>query len=185
MREEIPQLSDAGITVRNVIMKVWKKLSSVLQAALITFALRMQYVPVLNRADYKSRIHYLYAQVTNLLGEYSFIGLLIFLAILYFVCHVRQREDVLLYKKGILPYFFSFCLLIGQSCAQEGGLSLCFGSVFRVAAFLLSFAGYAILFRYFIALFFGFIKRRPYRSGDRQGQKFFWAKNVFEMYLCF
>ncbi len=179
MREEIPQLSDAGITVRNVIMKVWKKLSSVLQAALITFALRMQYVPVLNRADYKSRIHYLYAQVTNLLGEYSFIGLLIFLAILYFVCHVRQREDVRLYKKGILPYFFSFCLLIGQSCAQEGGLSLCFGSVFRVAAFLLSFAGYAILFRYFIALFFGLYKKAAVSKWGPAGAEVFLGQNCF------
>ncbi len=183
MREEIPQLSDAGITVRNVIMKVWKKLSSVLQAALITFALRMQYVPVLNRADYKSRIHYLYAQVTNLLGEYSFIGLLIFLAILYFVCHVRQREDVRLYKKGILPYFFSFCLLIGQSCAQEGGISLCFGSVFRVAAFLLSFAGYAMLFQYFIALFLGLYKKAAISKwGTGRGRSFLGQKcfrNVF------
>lgn len=160
-------------------MKVWKKLSAVLQAALITFALRMQYVPVLNRADYKSRIHYLYAQVTNLLGEYSFIGLLIFLAILYFVCHVRQREDVRLYKKGILPYFFSFCLLIGQSCAQEGGLSLCFGSVFRVAAFLLSFAGYAILFRYFIALFFGLYKKAAVSKWGPAGAKVFLGQKCF------
>ena len=160
-------------------MKVWKKLSAVLQAALITFALRMQYVPVLNRADYKSRIHYLYAQVTNLLGEYSFIGLLIFLAILYFVCHVRQREDVRLYKKGILPYFFSFCLLIGQSCAQDGGLSLCFGSVFRVAAFLLSFAGYAILFRYFIAMFFGLYKKAAVSMWGPAGAEVFLGQNCF------
>lgn len=157
--EEIPKLPDAGITVRNVIMKVWKKLSAVLQAALITFALQTPYIPMLNRADYKSQIHYLYAQVTNLLGEYSFTGLLIFLAILYFVCHVRQREEVRLYKRGILPYFFSFCLLTGQSCVREGSLSLCFGSGFRVAAFLLSFAGYAILFRLLIPLFLGLYKK--------------------------
>lgn len=175
----MPKLSDTGNPVRNIIMKVWKKLSVVLQAALIAFALQMQHIPMLNRADYKSLIHYLYAQVTNLLGEYSFSGLLIFLLTLYFVCHAGQREDVRLYKRGVLPYFFSICLLLGQSYAREGSWSLCFGDEFRVIGFLLSFAGYSILFRYLIALFLGFYKKAAISKWAPAKLEIFFGKKCF------
>lgn len=134
-------------------MKLWKKTEIVLQAALIAFALQFQFSPQLNREDYKSGIHYLYAEVTNLLGEYSFSGLLIFVLAVIFLCWIRQSGYDRQYCKKPLPFFFSFCLLAGQSCASEGGLSGCFGNAFRVAGFLIAFAGYAVLFRYLIALF--------------------------------
>lgn len=169
-------------------IKLWKKLSVVLQSALIAFAVQMQYGVALNRADYKSEIHYLYAQVTGLLGEYSFRRLLIFLLALIFVCQMRQNECVQLYKKGRLPYLFSFCLLMGQSYVQEGSWNGCFGGVFRTAGFLLAFAGYSILFRYLIALFLGlyqkavYSKWSPVKTEAFLGEKSF--RNVFLLLLA-
>lgn len=134
-------------------MKLWKKTEIVLQAALIAFALQFQFSPQLNREDYKSGIHYLYAEVTNLLGEYSLNGLLIFALAAVFLCWVKRSGCDRQYCRKPLPFFFSFCLLTGQSCAGQGGLSGCFGDAFRAAGFLIAFAGYAVLFRYVIALF--------------------------------
>ncbi len=171
----------------NIIMRVWKKLSVVLQAALIAFAVQMQYGAPLNRADYKSGIHYLYAQVTGLLGAYSFSGLLIFVLALVFVCRMRENKCLQLYPRGVLPYLFSFCLLVGQSYAQEGSWSRCFGDIFRTAGFLLSFVGYAVLFRYLIALFLGLYQkaaRSPWGPAKIErflGEKSF--RNVFVLLL--
>lgn len=169
-------------------MRVWRKLSLVLQAALIAFAVQGQYGVALNRADYEEEIDYLYAKITGLLGEYNFNGLLIFLLALVFVCWMRQSGYVQQYKKGLLPYLFSFFLLIGQSYAQEGSWSGCFGGVFRMAGFLLAFAGYSILFRYLIALFLGLYQKAVYarwcpaRIDSFLGEKCF--RNVFLLLLA-
>jgi len=140
-------------------MRVWKKLSVVLQAALIAFALQMRYTALPDRAAYKSGIHYLYAQVTGLLGEYSFTGLLIFVLALGFVCRMRRSGYAQMYSKGVLPLFFSFCLLVGQGYVQEGSLSCCFGDLYRTVSFLFAFAGYSFLFRYLLALFLGLYQK--------------------------
>lgn len=165
------------------IMKTWKKLSVVLQAALIAFAVQMQYGAPLNRADYKSGMHYLYAQITDLLGEYSVSGLLIFLLALVFVGWMGQDTYKGLYKKGVLPYLFSFCLLVGQSYRQGGSFSGCFRDLFSAAGFLLAFAGYSLLFHYCIALFLGLYQRaaasgwHPAKAEAFLGDKSF--RNVF------
>lgn len=164
-------------------MKLRNKLSAVLQAMLIAFALQMRFSPALNREDYKSVIHYFYAQVTGLLGEYSFNGLLIFAAVLVFVLWMRHSGCGKRYTGWLLPFFFSFCLLVGQSYALAGNWSLCFGGGFRVAGFLQALAGYAILFRYLIALFLGAYQRavksawRPEKPEKFLGKKCF--RNVF------
>ncbi len=164
-------------------MKAWKKVSAVLQAALIAFAVQMQYSGSLNRADYKSGMHYLYAQVTGLLGEYSVNGLLIFLLALVFVGWMRQHLGKNLYQRGVLPYLFSFCLLVGQSYRQGGSFSSCFGDVFSAVGFFLAFAGYSVLFHYCIALFLDLYQRaaasgrHPAKAEAFLGEKSF--RNVF------
>lgn len=169
------------------IMKTWKKLSAVLQAALIAFAVQMQYGAPLSRADYKSGMHYFYAQITGLLGEYSVNGLLIFLLALIFVGWMGQETRKDLYKKGVLPYLFSFCLLVGQSYRQGGSLSGCFRDIFSAAGFLLAFAGYSLLFHYCIALFLGLYQRaavsgwHPGKAEAFLGEKSF--RNVFLLLL--
>lgn len=169
-------------------MKSWKKISVVLEAALIAFAVQMRYGEVLNRADYKSGMHYFYAQVTGLLGEYSFGGLMIFLLALIFICWMRRSEYGRVYQKGVLPYFFSFCLLVGQSYAQVGNWNCCFGDVFRLVGFLFGFAGFSILFRNMISLFLGMYKKaaisrwRPTKAEAFLGEKSF--RNVFLLLLA-
>lgn len=164
-------------------MKPWNKLSAALQAILIAFALQMRFSPLLNREDYKSVVHYLYAQVTGLLGEYSFSGLLLFVMALVFVLWMKQSGYEKVNKGWILPFFFSFCLLMGQSYASEGSWSLCLGGGFRVVGFLLALLGYAILFRYLIALFLGIYQKavnskwKPERIGTFLGKRSF--RNVF------
>ena len=168
-------------------MKTWKKLSAVLQAALIAFAVQMQYGAPLSRADYKSGMHYFYAQITGLLGEYSVNGLLIFLLALIFVVWMGQETRKDLYKKGVLPYLFSFCLLVGQSYRQGGSFSGCFRDIFSAAGFLLAFAGYSVLFHYCIALFLGLYQRaavsgwQPEKMEALLGEKSF--RNVFLLLL--
>lgn len=166
-------------------MKLRNKLSAVLQAMLIACALQMRFSPVLNREDYKSVIHYLYAQVTGLLGEYTFSGLLIFVMALIFVLRMRQMDCQKQYSGRLLPFFFSFCLLVGQSYALAGNWSLCFGGGFRVIGFLLAFAGYGILFRFLIALFLGVYQRAVNSDWRPERLESFLGKNCFKTYFCF
>lgn len=169
-------------------MKIWKKISLVLEAALISFAVQMRYGEGLNRADYKSGMHYFYAQVTGLLGEYSFSGLMIFLLALVFLCWMRRSEYGHLYPKGILPYLFAACLLLGQSYAQTGNWNCCFGDVYRIVGFLLGFAGYAFLFHNLIALFLNMYQKAaisqwcPTKAEAFLGEKSF--RNVFLLLLA-
>lgn len=164
-------------------MKLRNRLSAVLQATLIASALQMRFSPALNREDYKSVIHYLYAQTTGLLGEFSLSGLLIFVMAFVFILWMRQSGCQKNDTGWRLPFFFSFCLLVGQSYALAGNWSLCFGGGFRIIGFLQAFAGYAILFRCLIALFLGVYQRvvnsgwRPERLERFLGGKCF--RNVF------
>lgn len=164
-------------------MKLWKKLSVVLQSMLIAFAVQFQFRPLLNREDYKSGMHYFYAQMTNLLGEYSFNGLLIFVVAAVFVCWMRRSGYAKVYSPKPLPFFFSFCLLVGRSYASAGSWSYCFGNIFRVIGFMMAFAGYAVLFHYLIALFLSFYQKsaasewRPEWITRLLGEKSF--RNVF------
>lgn len=140
-------------------MKIWKQLSKILQAALIAFAVQMRYIPIVDRVDYESWVDYFFAQIKGLPGEYSFSWLLCFVLALCFICYMREKGYERFYNKGILPYFFSFCLLIGQSYAQEGNWSCCFGDIFHVCVFFLQFVGYSILFCYLIFLFLYLYKK--------------------------
>ena len=168
-------------------MKICKKVSVVIQAALIAYAIQMRYSAVLNKADFKSELHYLYAEVTNLLGNFGFVGLLLFALAIVFICWIRQNDYEKYYRKGVLPFFFSFCLLMGQSYAQLGDWSGCFGSVFRGIGFLMAFLGYAALFRYLIALFLGLYEKSAASGWSKPfvekflGEKCFW--NVFLLLL--
>lgn len=158
-----------------------------IQATLIAFAMQMRYSVILNKADYKSELHYLYAEVTDLLGDFGFSGLLLFVLAIIFVCWVRQNDYEKYYKKGVLPFFFSFCLLMGQSYAQLGNWSGCFGNVFRGICFLAAFLGYAVLFRYLIALFLGLYEKAAISGWNKPcvekflGEKCF--RNVFLLLL--
>lgn len=173
--------------VKDVIMKLWKKLSVILQAMLIAFAVQLRFTPLLNREDYKSGMHYLYAQVTNLLGEYSFNGLLILVLAIVFVCRMKQSGYEKRYTKWILPAFFSFSLLVGRSYVSAGNWSYCFGDVFRTMGFLIAFAGYVVLFHYLIALFLGLYQKvvnskwKPERIAKFLGENSF--RNVFLLLL--
>ena len=182
------RMNDAEIDdIGNIIMKLWKKLSVVLQAMLIAFALQFEFSPFLNRADYKSGVHYLYAQVTNLLGEYSFVGLLLLVVAVVFVCRMQSSGYEELYSKWTLPVFFSFCLLVGRSYASAGNWSCCFGDIFKTAGFLIALSGYAVLFRYLLALFLGMYQKAANSAWKSEriavflGEKSF--RNVFLLLL--
>lgn len=167
--------------------KTWGKISVILQAALIAFALQMQYAAPLNRADYKSGMHYFYAEVTGLLGQYSFSGLLVFVLAVVFICRMKSTDYKERYPKGVLPCLFSFCLLVGQSYAREGSWDCCFGGIFQIIRFLPAFAGYSILFHYLIVLFLELYRRAassqwcPARIKSFLGEKCF--RNVFLLLL--
>lgn len=168
-------------------MKLRKRLSVILQAMLIAFAVQFKFSPLLNRSDYKSGMHYLYAQVTNLLGEYSFNGLLIFVVAAVFVFWMKNSGYEKLYSKWVLPVFFSLCLLVGQSYAAVGNWNYCFGDFFKTVGFLVASAGYAVLFRYFIALFLGMYQKAANSKWSPEGiAKFLGEKsfrNVFFLLL--
>lgn len=160
-------------------MTTWKKLSAVLQAALIAFAVQMQYGVAGSRADYKSGLHYIYARATGLLGAYSFSGLLVFLLALLFILWLRQNGYGRFYQNGLLPYLFSFCLLVGQSYVQMGSWSGCFGDFFRVVAFLAGFAGYSILFGYLLALFLDMYRKAAESEWHSAGIEALLGENSF------
>lgn len=163
-------------------MKKWinrEKAVIIIQAMLIAFAVQWKPERALNRADYKSAVHYLYAQATGLLGEYSLVGLLIFGLALGFLFWVRGSGREKAYTGRVLPIFFSFCLLTGQSYAELGSWEGCFGDLFRVIGFLAALAGYAVLLRYLIALFLEACRRAANAEWSVGWAERFFGKNCF------
>lgn len=156
-----------------------KTISLLLQAYLINFALQVQFQGPLNSADYKTKIHYLYAQVTGVLGEYSFLWLLTFGMSLALVIWVNQSALMQQKVSLWLPMFFALCLLLGQSYAETGSWVYLTGDVFCFLRFVLAWLGFTCFFRYLLRLFLDLFRRAGQSKGQPGWCSRFFGKHCF------
>lgn len=126
-----------------------------LESVCVVFALRMQYTEALYRNDFKTMIHYLYAQVTGILDTFGFYGMLMMVPMAIFIGWMKKSEFRTGNSSKILAVFFAFCLLIGRSYRRTGSWEDCFGGPFRFATFLVMLVGFSLLFFDLIRLFLG------------------------------
>lgn len=130
-----------------------EKLIRMAKAFLVSFACTVQFHSPLVPADYEERVNYLLAEAAELLGEYRFLAVLLFVLAFGFLTWMDGRGK----KPGgfqgyLLPAFFSACLYLGRSYQEMNSWDYCFGSVVNFIKFLVAFAGMTILLCYVIAL---------------------------------
>lgn len=126
-----------------------------LESVCVVFALRMQYEEALYRNDFKTIVHYLYAQITGILDTFGFYGMLMIVPVAIFIGWMKKSEFRTGNSSKILATFFSFCLLIGRSYRRTGSWEDCFGGPFWFVTFLVMLVGFSVLFFYLIRLFLG------------------------------
>lgn len=135
-------------------VKPTAKIYIFLQSVLIAYALTAEAILITDSADYKSKLHYLYAQISMVLGDFDLNRLL--LAALSFCFIYWFTKEGFETFTGFLPFFFSFCLLIGESCSLSNSWNFCFSNPFVFVMFLLRFLGYGFLFEYLISMLLKF-----------------------------
>ncbi len=90
--------------------------------------------------------------VYDILGNYSFIAIVLFAAFIVFYNFTTKREHAGKGYRG-LSIFFSLSLIIGKSFSETNSFAYCFGSISNFVLFIISLAGYTCLFAELIPLF--------------------------------
>lgn len=130
------------------------------KAFLISFACTVQFHRPLVPGDYEERINYLLAEAAELLGEYRFLAVLLFVLAFGFLTWEDKRSTGWgTGREYLLPAFFSVCLYLGRSYQEINSWDYCFGSVVNFTKFLLAFAGMTVLLRYATGLLFELYER--------------------------
>lgn len=117
---------------------------------------------------YGERIDFITASIYELLGAYDLKFM--FSWVLSF-CFYYWNSDKNKSEKGgagfsfaVLPVFFALCLLMGQSYYETESSSYCFGSAVNFLKFLLSLAGYSILFHSLLGILFRFLTSHTFTA---------------------
>lgn len=131
-------------------MSTKQKILLFIESICVTFALQVSSITPLPNNTYKSGFHYLYAQITHILGEYDIKTLFLLCMVLFFLYKIKESIRPNLKQPFLLAAFLGFCLLIGQSYRTLGNWNACFGSPYTFLAFILSWIGYTIFFVHII-----------------------------------
>lgn len=135
-----------------------KKLGVVLQAYLIMLAMQLNLNPMPVRGEFKSGLHYLFAQITMLFGDYSWNGmLLLVLAVIFILYAETYCADGVMGKIigwRLLAVCFAGALLVGKGIRETGSLSCYFNGLFPAIRFGLMLAGYTVAVFTMMRLFF-------------------------------
>lgn len=135
---------------------------------LTAYALCAVFHAPLNPAQYETGIDYAIASIYELLGAYDLKFLLTMLLCAFCYGHAARRgADSGNCSSMVLAGFFSFCLLMGQSCHEAGDCSYLVGSGVNFLKSALAFAGYACLFHALIGLAFTALSSHAF-TGDKE-----------------
>jgi len=96
--------------------------------------------------------------VYDIIGNYSFIALVLFAVFIVFYNFSSKREHDGKCYMG-LSVFFALSLLVGKSFAETNSFAYCFGSASNFVLFIISLAGYICLFAELIPLFINGYKK--------------------------
>jgi len=96
--------------------------------------------------------------VYDIIGNYSFIALVLFAVFIAFYNFASKIEHDGKCYMG-LSIFFALSLLVGKSFAETNSFAYCFGSVSNFVLFIISLGGYTCLFAELIPLFINGYKK--------------------------
>lgn len=140
-------------------MKLGKKIGIAIQSWLILYALFFEYTSPLRLQDYKSKLHFIFAQAMDILGEYRLEQLFVYVLIVVALMAVSRSEYQWFTSGKKLPLFCSGCLMIGGSMVAEGSLDGILGTPFLLLKAVLAFLGYGVFLYYFFALLRGLYQK--------------------------
>ncbi len=130
------------------------KIVLLIHALLISFACTVQFHVPVKVSAYEEKIDFLTAQIYELLGQYNFVGLLIFVMAYVMLIYCKEQSCCRMEGNGYgLPLFLSVCLFLGRSYKEVGSWQYCFGSAVNFLKFIFAVVGMSILLRYVIAFF--------------------------------
>ncbi len=157
-----------------------KKIIRPVKAFLISFACTVQFHRPLVPGDYEERVNYLLAEAAELLGEYRFLAVLLFVLAFGFLKWMDgQGKETGGFKDNLLPAFFAACLYLGRSYREINSWDYCFGSAVNFIKFLTAFAGMTILLRYVIALLSEGYERLSESRWQCKGTRLLFEKHCF------
>lgn len=99
------------------------------EAFFITFALRVSFSVPISPDEYQDKIDYYLAQAAELLGVYDLGAIFVFLMCIGFLLYIKTKDWEKKFQGYLFPFFFSVCLLLGNSYAQINSWDYCFGSI--------------------------------------------------------
>jgi len=138
-----------------------------LKAFLSAFALTAVFHAPLVATAYEEKIDFYIASVYELLGNYDFNFMLIFVAGFAFYKVAGEKLKGQKTSYGILAVFFAGCLLLGRSYHEAGNWAYLFGSPVNFIRSLLALLGYACLFKTVLGMFASWLKKTEFTSDEK------------------
>ena len=139
-----------------------QKIKMLLQGFFVAVALTSKFHMPLQASAYETKLDYIIASIYELLGEYNFQFILVWILGTVFFYFMR---DKVVRKKNtsiLLVGFFSLCLLFGRSYYETDSSAYVLGSVVNFVKSVFVFAGYFCLIYVLLALIFDFFKNTSF-----------------------
>lgn len=139
-----------------------QKIKMLLQGFFVAVALTSKFHMPLQTSAYETKLDYIIASIYELLGEYNFQFVLVWILGTVFFYFMR---DKVVRKKNtsiLLAGFFSLCLLFGRSYYETDSSAYVLGSVVNFVKSVFVFAGYFCLIYVLLALIFDFFKNTSF-----------------------
>lgn len=145
-----------------------------LKSFLTAYALCAVFHSPLVPSYYGERIDFITASIYELLGTYDLKFMFLwFISFCFyhwnFIKNITKKETSG-FSFYALPVFFALCLLMGQSYYEVDSSAYCFGSAVNFLKFLLSLAGYSILFHSLMGILYQFLNSHIFTA---DGNHFF------------
>lgn len=156
-----------------------KRIKPLIQAFLISLACTIQMQVPLQAINYEEKIDYLLAEVGVLLGDYSFLSVLLFIMALVLLRYTQRKLQPAKWQDYALTGFFAFWIYIGRSYMERGCWEYCFGSLVNFVRFALALIGMAILLQRVLGLLL-----YAYEELSRRDWKCRWSCFLFDKH-CF
>jgi len=123
-----------------------KQLLQGLKGFFTTYALTTVFHTPFFSHEYETFLDYIIASVYEILGEYQFQFVLLWILSTSFYHYADSKWDIKSGSSKFLACFFSLCLLFGKSYHDLASWDYCFGSAINFIKFCLCFCGYTTLF---------------------------------------
>ena len=139
-----------------------QKIKMLLQGFLVAFALTSEFHMPLQMAAYESKLDYVIASIYELLGEYNFQFILMWIVGTTFFYFFREKAKPKKNTSILLAAFFALCLVFGNSYFKTNTSVYVLGSVVNFIKSIFAFAGYYCLIYVLIALVFDMFEKKTF-----------------------